>query len=67
MAQDIRTLDLSAYRSKLGIVTQSPFLFDGTVRDNIRYGRAGCDRCTRSSAPRGRSAAVTGSPACPTA
>ncbi|MFV9503117.1 MAG: ABC transporter ATP-binding protein [Oscillochloridaceae bacterium umkhey_bin13] len=36
---DIRTLDLAAYRSRLGIVTQSPFLFDGTVRENIRYGR----------------------------
>jgi ABC-type multidrug transport system fused ATPase/permease subunit len=36
---DIRTLDLPSYRSRLGIVTQSPFLFDGTVRDNIRYGR----------------------------
>lgn len=38
---DIRALDLSDYHSKLGIVTQSPFLFDGTVRENIRYGRAG--------------------------
>lgn len=36
---DIRTLDLSHYREKLGIVTQSPFLFDGTVRENIRYGK----------------------------
>lgn len=36
---DIRTLDLSDYHSRLGIVTQTPFLFDGTVRDNIRYGR----------------------------
>ncbi|MEQ8671969.1 MAG: ABC transporter ATP-binding protein [Aggregatilineales bacterium] len=36
---DIRTLDLSHYRAKLGIVTQSPFLFDGTVRENIRYGK----------------------------
>jgi ATP-binding cassette subfamily B protein len=36
---DIRTLDLAAYRAHLGIVTQSPFLFDGTVMDNIRYGR----------------------------
>lgn len=35
---DIRTLDLAGYRSRLGIVTQTPFLFDGTVRDNIRYG-----------------------------
>jgi ATP-binding cassette, subfamily B, bacterial len=37
--QDIRTLDLRDYRSRLGIVTQSPFLFDGTVMENIRYGR----------------------------
>ncbi|MFN8560801.1 MAG: ATP-binding cassette domain-containing protein [Anaerolineae bacterium] len=37
---DIRTLDLSDYHSKLGIVTQTPFLFEGTVRSNIRYGRA---------------------------
>jgi ABC-type multidrug transport system fused ATPase/permease subunit len=38
--QDIRDLDLGSYRSKLGIVTQSPFLFDGTIMENIRYGRA---------------------------
>ena len=37
---DIRTLDLSDYHSRLGIVTQSPFLFDGTVMENIRYGKA---------------------------
>jgi ABC-type multidrug transport system fused ATPase/permease subunit len=37
--EDIRTLDLASYRSRLGIVTQTPFLFDGTVRDNIRYGK----------------------------
>lgn len=35
---DIRSLDLENYRQHLGIVTQSPFLFDGTVMDNIRYG-----------------------------
>jgi ABC-type multidrug transport system fused ATPase/permease subunit len=40
---DIRTLNLEAYRSRLGIVTQSPFLFDGTVRENIRYGRPDAD------------------------
>jgi ATP-binding cassette subfamily B protein len=37
--QDIRTLDLHAYRSKVGVVTQTPFLFDGTVIDNVRYGK----------------------------
>ncbi len=36
--QDIRTFDLQSYRARLGIVPQQPFLFSGTVRDNIRYG-----------------------------
>jgi ATP-binding cassette subfamily B protein len=34
---DIRTLDLAQYRRQLGIVSQVPFLFSGTVADNIRY------------------------------
>lgn len=34
---DIRSLDLKLYRRKLGIVSQTPFLFSGTVLDNIRY------------------------------
>ena len=37
--RDIRTFDLRAYRLQLGIVSQSPFLFAGTVADNIRYGQ----------------------------
>jgi ATP-binding cassette subfamily B protein len=36
---DIRTFDLSSYRRQLGIVSQTPFLFSGTVADNIRYAR----------------------------
>ncbi|MCX7853684.1 MAG: ABC transporter ATP-binding protein/permease [Caldilineales bacterium] len=36
---DIRTFDLAAYRRCLGIVSQTPFLFSGTVADNIRYAR----------------------------
>jgi len=40
---DIRHLDLNASRSQLGMVTQTPFLFDGTVRENIRYGRPDAD------------------------
>jgi ATP-binding cassette subfamily B protein len=35
--QDIRTLDLAQYRRQLGIIPQVPFLFSGTVADNIRY------------------------------
>ena len=32
-------LDLGAYRRRLGSVPQEPFLFSGTIRDNIAYGR----------------------------
>jgi ATP-binding cassette subfamily B protein len=35
--QDIRTFDLAQYRRQLGIVSQVPFLFSGSVADNIRY------------------------------
>jgi ATP-binding cassette subfamily B protein len=34
---DIRTFDLAQYRKQLGIVSQAPFLFSGTVAENIRY------------------------------
>jgi len=34
---DIRTLDIHQYRSRLGIVSQQPFLFSGTVAENICY------------------------------
>ena len=37
--QDIRTFNLDSYRGQLGIVPQTPFLFAGTVADNIRYGK----------------------------
>ena len=35
---DIRTLDTGHYRQQLGMVLQDPYLFHGTVVDNIRYG-----------------------------
>lgn len=38
---NIRTLDLQQYRRQLGIVSQVPFLFSGTVADNIRYALPG--------------------------
>ncbi len=37
--RDIRTFDLEAYRQRLGVVSQVPFLFSGTVSENIRYAR----------------------------
>ncbi|MDP3939262.1 MAG: ABC transporter ATP-binding protein [Deltaproteobacteria bacterium] len=36
---DIRDFQLRSYRDLLAIVQQEVFLFDGTVRENIRYGR----------------------------
>jgi ATP-binding cassette subfamily B protein len=36
---DVRTLDLHAFRRQLGYVPQEPFLFAGTIRTNIAYGR----------------------------
>lgn len=37
--RDIRTFDLHDYHRHLGVVPQVPFLFSGTIADNIRYAR----------------------------
>jgi len=37
--QDIKEVTLNSLRSQLGIVLQDTFIFSGTVRDNIRYGK----------------------------
>ncbi len=36
---DYRKLSLYAIQSRIGVVLQTPHLFSGTVRENIRYGR----------------------------
>ncbi|HSW57420.1 MAG TPA: ABC transporter ATP-binding protein [Dehalococcoidales bacterium] len=36
---DIRELDSINYRQNIGLVLQDPFLFQGTIRDNIAYGK----------------------------
>ncbi|MFJ8127758.1 ABC transporter ATP-binding protein [Streptomyces hydrogenans] len=38
---DLRDLDLTSYRHRLGVVPQEAYLFEGTVRDAIAYGRPG--------------------------
>lgn len=35
--KDVRTFELAAYRRQLGMVSQQPFLFAGSVAENIRY------------------------------
>ena len=41
--RNIRTFNLESFRRQLGIVSQVPFLFAGTVAENIRYGRPEID------------------------
>jgi ATP-binding cassette subfamily B protein len=38
---DLRDVELHSYRSQLGVVLQDPFLFAGTIADNIRFARPG--------------------------
>lgn len=39
--QDVRTLSLESLRKAIGIVQQDVYLFTGTVKENIAYGRPG--------------------------
>ncbi|MFM9437177.1 ATP-binding cassette, subfamily B, bacterial [Janthinobacterium sp. CG_23.3] len=41
---DIRSLAVSDYRRNIGLVLQEPFLFFGTIADNIAYGKPGASR-----------------------
>jgi ATP-binding cassette, subfamily B, bacterial MsbA len=36
--QKLADMNLESWRKRIGIVTQEPFLFDGTIEENIRYG-----------------------------
>ncbi len=41
---DLRRLSLADYRGNLGVVLQEPFLFFGSVTENIAYGKPGATR-----------------------
>jgi subfamily B ATP-binding cassette protein MsbA len=36
---DLATIKLSSYREQLGVVLQETFLFDGTIRENVKFSR----------------------------
>jgi ATP-binding cassette subfamily B multidrug efflux pump len=42
--QDVRDVTAASLHRQMGLVPQDPFLFSGTVADNIRFGRPGADR-----------------------
>jgi subfamily B ATP-binding cassette protein MsbA len=42
--KDVRDIQLESLRSQIGIVSQDTFLFNGTVAENIRYGKPGATR-----------------------
>jgi subfamily B ATP-binding cassette protein MsbA len=41
--QDLSIVDLESYRSQLGVVLQDDFLFEGSIRENILFGKPGAD------------------------
>ena len=41
---DIRSVPVSEYRGNIGLVLQEPFLFFGTIAENIAYGKPGASR-----------------------
>ncbi len=49
---DIRSLAVSDYRSTIGLVLQEPFLFFGTIADNIAYGKPEATRAEIVAAAR---------------
>jgi ATP-binding cassette subfamily B protein len=51
--RDVRDYDLPAYRQQLGVVPQEPYLFAGTVRDAIAYGRPDASDAEVEAAARG--------------
>jgi ATP-binding cassette subfamily B protein len=50
---DVRNFDLPSYRQQLGVVPQEPYLFPGTVRDAIAYGRPDATDAEVEAAARG--------------
>ena len=49
---DIRSMTLASLRRQIGIVQQDVFLFGGTIRDNIAYGRLGASEAEIAAAAR---------------
>jgi len=53
---DLRSVDVASYRSLLGIVEQDVFLFDGTIAENVAYGRRGASEAQVTAAAKAANA-----------
>ena len=53
---NIRSLPISEYRSNIGLVLQDPFLFFGSIADNIAYGKPNASRAEIVAAARAANA-----------
>ena len=49
---DLATVKLASYREQLGLVLQDDFLFDGTIRENLLFARAGASDADLETATR---------------
>ena len=49
---DVRTVTQQSLRRQMGLVSQEPFLFPGTVADNIRFGRPNAEQADVEAAAR---------------
>ena len=64
---DLRDVQARSLRAQMGIVPQEAFLFSGTIRDNLAFGRPDATRRGGRGRRRGRSARTSSSPRSSTA
>jgi ATP-binding cassette subfamily B protein len=61
---DLRDFELASLRARIGVVSQEPFIFSGTVRENIALGRPGAtpDEVIRAARAAGLDEFIAGLP-----
>ena len=64
---DLRQIQRASLTRRMSVVLQEPYLFSGTIADNIRYGRLEASDEEIAEGPRARSGPPSSSSGCPTA
>ena len=62
---DVRDVTLASLSGAIGMVTQEPYLFHASIRENIRYARPDATRRARCATPRARRTSTTSSQGLP--